>query len=134
MLSSLYREFPGLEAFKERLRRSAKTSGYVRTGFGRRVTVDRSKAYTRAPAAYGQGTARDVFLRGVLALPENVQQMIRIFVHDEVVLSVPKDRVEKVRQCVLDAFSSVTIPSADGVYVPVLADSAGPGWDWSECK
>ncbi len=134
MLSSLYSEFPGLEAFKERLRRSAKTSGYVRTGFGRRVAVDRSKAYTRAPAAYGQGTARDVFLRGVLALPENVQKMIRIFVHDEVVLSVPADRVEEVRQCVLDAFSSVALPSADGVHVPVLADSAGPGRDWSECK
>lgn len=134
MLASLYREFPGLEAFKERLRRSAEASGYVRTGFGRRVAVDRNKAYTRAPAAYGQGTARDVFLRGVLALPENVQQMIRIFVHDEVVLSVPADCVEKVRQCVLDAFSSVTIPSADGVNVPVLADSAGPGRDWSECK
>lgn len=134
MLSSLHLEFPRLESFKEQLRKGAETSGYVTTGFGRRVAVNRDKAYTRAPAAYGQGTARDVFLHGVLAMPEDVQRMIRIFVHDEVVLSVPKDRVEEVRQCVLDAFSSVALPSADGVHVPVLADSAGPGRDWSECK
>lgn len=134
LIAKMQAEFPRLEDFKQRLRKTAEAAGYVTTGFGRRVRVARDKAYTQAPAAYGQGTARDAFLEGVLALPKDIAAMIRIFVHDEVVLSVPADRVEEVRQCVLDAFSSVTLPSADGVNVPVLADSAGPGRDWSECK
>lgn len=53
-----------------------------------------------ALAAYGQGAARDFFLEGVLALPDDVAEMIRIFVHDEVVLSVPRDHAEDVKQAV----------------------------------
>ncbi len=133
-LDLLHREFPKLESFKERLRKSAKTRGWVSTGFGRRVAVVRDRTYTRAPAAYGQGTARDVFLEGVLNLPKEVLEMVRIFVHDEIVLSVPRERAEEIKQCVLEAFESVQLPAADGMSIPVLADAAGPGENWSECK
>ena len=133
-LDRLHREFPELESFKEHLRKSAETRGWVSTGFGRRVAVARDRAYTQAPAAYGQGTARDVFLEGVLNLPKEVLEMVRIFVHDEIVLSVPADEAEDIKQCVLEAFESVQLPSADGVDIPVLADAAGPGSNWSECK
>lgn len=40
-LDRLHREFPELESFKEHLRKSAKTRGWVSTGFGRRVAVAR---------------------------------------------------------------------------------------------
>lgn len=133
-LDCLHREFPKLESFKERLRKSAKTRGWVSTGFGRRVAVARDRAYTKAPAAYGQGTARDVFLEGVLNLPKEVLEMVRIFVHDEIVLSVPRERAGEIKQCVLEAFESVQLPAADGISIPVLADAAGPGENWSECK
>ena len=59
---------------------------------------------------------------------------MRIFVHDEIVLSVPKEEAESIKQCVLEAFESVELPAADGVVVPVLADAAGPGSNWAECK
>ncbi|MER0071684.1 DNA polymerase, partial [Corynebacterium sp. KPL2850] len=133
-LDCLHSEFPELETFKEHLRKSAKTRGWVSTGFGRRVAVARDRAYTKAPAAYGQGTARDVFLEGVLNLPKEVLEMVRIFVHDEIVLSVPRERAGEIKQCVLEAFESVQLPAADGISIPVLADAAGPGENWSECK
>ena len=98
------------------------------------MAVGRSTAYTQAPAAYGQGTARDVFLEGVLNLPQEVLEMIRIFVHDEVVLSVPRDRAEEIKQTVMAAFNAVTLPGKDGVEVPVLSDSAGPAETWAGCK
>lgn len=134
LLDTLHREFPRLEVFKERLREAASVTGYVTTGFGRRVSVARDRAYTAAPAGYGQGTARDAFLEGVMALPDDIADMIRIFVHDEVVLSVPASRAEEIKQLVVAAFESVTLPSADGVSVPVFADAAGPGASWAECK
>lgn len=133
MLDQLRSEFPALEDFKMRLRKLAELQGFITTGFGRKVAIDRSKAWTQAPAAFGQGSARDAFLEGVLALPAEIADMIRIFVHDEVVLSVPPERAEEIKQLVMDAFKSVQLPCANGVSVPVLADSAGPGANWSEC-
>lgn len=133
-LDRLHFEFPQLEYFKNHLRKHAEALGWVATGFGRRVAVDRAKAYTKAPAAYGQGTARDVFLEGVLNLPQEVLQMIRIFVHDEIVLSVPQDRAEEIKQTVMAAFNAVKLPGKDGVDVPVLSDSAGPAESWAGCK
>ena len=133
-LDRLHFEFPQLEAFKNHLRKHAEALGWVATGFGRRVAVDRAKAYTKAPAAYGQGTARDVFLEGVLNLPQEVLEMIRIFVHDEIVLSVPHDRAEGIKQTVMAAFNAVKLPGKDGVEVPVLSDSAGPAESWAGCK
>ncbi|RNE48858.1 hypothetical protein [Corynebacterium alimapuense] len=87
-----------------------------------------------ALAAYGQGAARDFFLEGVLALPDDVAEMIRIFVHDEVVLSVPRDHAEDVKQAVISAFESVQLPCVESISVPVLADSAGPEVTWAGCK
>ena len=133
-LDRLHFEFPVLERFKTHLRKHAEALGWVATGFGRRVTVGRDTAYTQAPAAYGQGTARDVFLEGVLNLPQEVLEMIRIFVHDEIVLSVPRDRAEEITQTVMAAFNAVTLPGKDGVDVPVLSDSAGPAESWAGCK
>ncbi|MFS0251069.1 DNA polymerase [Corynebacterium striatum] len=133
-LDRMHFEFPQLEYFKNRLRKHAEALGWVATGFGRRVAVGRSTAYTQAPAAYGQGTARDVFLEGVMNLPQEVLEMIRIFVHDEIVLSVPRDRAEEIKQTVMAAFNAVTLPGKDGVEVPVLSDSAGPAESWAGCK
>lgn len=133
-LDRLRFEFPTLEYFKNHLRKHAEALGWVATGFGRRVAVGRASAYTQGPAAYGQGTARDVFLEGVLNLPQEVLEMIRIFVHDEIVLSVPCDRAEEIKQTVMDAFNAVTLPGKDGVEVPVLSDFAGPAESWAGCK
>ena len=133
-IDRLHFEFPVLEHFKTHLRNHAKALGWVATGFGRRVAVGRDTAYTQAPAAYGQGTARDVFLEGVLNLPQEVLEMIRIFVHDEIVLSVPRDRVDEIKQTVMAAFNAVTLSGKDGVEVPVLSDSAGPAASWAGCK
>lgn len=133
-LESLRFEFPTLEHFKNHLREHAKALGWVATGFGRRVAITQGMSYTQAPAAYGQGTARDVFLEGVLKLPKEVLEMIRIFVHDEIVLSVPHDRAEGIKQTVMAAFNAVELPGKDGVAVPVLSDSAGPAESWAGCK
>ena len=133
-IDRLHFEFPVLEYFKTHLRKHAEALGWIATGFGRRVAVGRNTAYTQAPAAYGQGTARDVFLEGVLNLPQEVLQMIRIFVHDEIVLSVPRDRAEEIKQTVMAAFNAVTLSGKDGVEVPVLSDSAGPAESWAGCK
>ncbi|AIT60482.1 DNA polymerase [Corynebacterium doosanense] len=134
ILTDYDRAYPGLAAFKARLRAGAESGGYVTSGYGRRVAVPRDRAWTQAPAGYGQATARDAFLTGVLSLPDEVSAMVRIFVHDEVVLSVPGDRAEEIQAAVVATFESVTLPCAGGVVVPVLAEAAGPAETWAGCK
>lgn len=70
----------------------------------------------------------------MLALPDDIASMIRIFVHDEIVLSVPPERAEEIKEAVVATFESVHIPCAGGVSVPTLADAAGPADDWSDCR
>ena len=60
--------------------------------------------------------------------------MIRIFVHDEIALSVPPERAKEIKEAVVATFESVHIPCAGVVSVPTLADAAGPANDWSGCK
>lgn len=134
ILAAFHRDFYRLAEFKRDLEKNALLNECVRNGFGRPVGVDKRFAATKSVSSYGQSTARDVFLKGVLSLPRRVQDMVRIFVHDEIVLSVPKEEAESIKQCVLEAFESVELPAADGVVVPVLADAAGPGSNWAECK
>lgn len=147
ILAAFHRDFYQLAEFKRGLEKDAVRNECVRNGFGRLVGVARTDAGTKAAASYGQSTARDVFLKGVLSLPREVQDMIRIFVHDEIVLSVPTERAEEIKKLVLGAFESVELPKAgevstypvllpkaSEVSVPVLADAAGPGSDWSQCK
>lgn len=134
LLARLKAEFPVLEEFKDQLRTSAQANGFITTGFGRRVAVPKGREYTSAPAAFGQGTARDAFLNGVLMLPADIAAMIRIFVHDEIVLSVPVSRAEEIKSAVSTAFESTELPCTDGVVVPIFTDAGGPGSNWSECK
>lgn len=134
ILAAFHRDFYRLAEFKRGLEKDALLNERVRNGFGRPVGVDKRFVATKSVSSYGQSTARDVFLKGVLSLPRRVQDMVRIFVHDEIVLSVPKEEAESIKQCVLEAFESVELPAADGVVVPVLADAAGPGSNWAECK
>lgn len=133
LLQKMKLEFPLLEAFKVRLREHARARGFIKTGFGRIIAVNPHEAYTTAPAAYGQGTARDVFLQGVLELPEDVAAMIRIFVHDEIVLSVPRERATDVKKMVIETFEAVQLPCVNGVVVPVFAEGSEAGETWAQC-
>ena len=67
-------------------------------GFGRLMRVDPERAYTQAPALIGQGTARDLMAEGILRLPVEVVPMLRCFVHDELVFSVPRAELMRSRR------------------------------------
>jgi DNA polymerase-1 len=74
----------------------------------------------------GQGCARDIMMTGLLRLPKEILPMLRVLVHDEIVLSVPVDAVEDVRRTVIDALSF------EWHGVQVLAGSSEPGVNWAD--
>jgi DNA polymerase-1 len=88
---------------------------------------DPQRAHTQGPALMGQGAARDIMMRGMLALPPETLPMLRAQVHDEIVLSIPVDQVDEVSRAVVDALSF------EWKGVPILADRSPAGIDWSKC-
>ena len=139
LLDDIAQQYPKLHEFKQRLRTQATRHGYIETGFGRRLRVNKQNAYTQAPAAYGQGTARDILTEALIRMDLETVGRIKMFVHDEIVVSVPKDKADEYRNTVLQAmtfeFTPPTLLDASDsvVSVSVIADASNPGDNWTEC-
>ncbi len=131
-LTVLSAKFPGLAAWKAMVRDEARGQ-ILTTAFGRRVRVQPGREYTQAPAFLGQGTARDLMMEGLLRLPEWLVPRLRAVVHDELVFSVPVDRLDDARTQILDALQFSVRLSEDAAPVPVLAEAGDPGEDWADC-
>jgi DNA polymerase-1 len=118
--------FPRLEQWKREVREIAKSGELLDNGFGRLMRPDPVRAWTQAPALMGQGCARDLLMEGLLRLPPNILPMLRAQVHDEIVISAPKDAVEDVTAKVLEALQF------QWRGVPIVAEPQGPGRNWAD--
>lgn len=124
---SMREQFPRLVQWKEEMAEIAKSGELLDNGLGRKMRPDVGRAYTQGPALMGQGCARDLFMEGLLGLPDEVLPMLRGVVHDEVVLSVPSEDVDDVEKAVVDAMSfEWTPPGIPGARpISVIADAVG---------
>lgn len=103
-------------------------SGWIRdNGFGRSMRCDPLQAHTQGPALYGQSGTREIIMRGVRQMPLWVRQMLLMVVHDEVVLSVPRERYEEVAMIVQE---SLRVTWRDVFFD---CDVSNPGENWGEC-
>jgi P4 family phage/plasmid primase-like protien len=120
--------FPRLNQWKTEVRRQAEASELLDNGFGRKMRPDPVRAWTQAPALMGQGCARDIMMTGLMQLPREVLPMLRAQVHDEIVLSVPADAVEDVKDAVLEALNF------EWRGVPIVAEEPkNLGRNWADC-
>ncbi|RZI66052.1 MAG: DNA polymerase I [Variovorax sp.] len=134
-----FARYPGVKAYMDETRMSAKEKGYVETVFGRRLYLPeinspngprRGGAERAAINAPMQGTAADLIklsmvkVQDVLDAEKRATKMI-MQVHDELVFEVPEAEVEWVRSEIPKLMAGV----AD-LKVPLLAElGVGPNWD-----
>ncbi|WP_395348390.1 DNA polymerase I [Variovorax sp. UC122_21] len=134
-----FARYPGVKAYMDETKASAKEQGYVETVFGRRLYLPeinspngprRGGAERAAINAPMQGTAADLIklsmvkVQDVLDAERRGTKMI-MQVHDELVFEVPEAEVEWVRTEIPRIMASV----AD-LKVPLLAEiGVGPNWD-----
>jgi hypothetical protein len=95
--------FPRLVEWRVEVRALAKAGELLDNGFGRMMRPNPWQAHTQAPALMGQGCARDLLMEGLLRLQPELLPMVRLQVHDEVVLSVPVDQADEVERAVIAA-------------------------------
>ena len=144
-----FARYPGVANYMEATRQLARDKGYVETVFGRRLwlseirssNVGRRQAAERAAInAPMQGTAADLIKLAMIAVQRwldapkegssggeaHMKSQLIMQVHDELVLEVPEDELESVRQELPKLMADVAQLS-----VPLLAE-VGVGANWDE--
>lgn len=125
--TSMRERFPRLVEWQSEVRAIAESGAMLNNGFGRLMRADPQRAHTQAPALMGQGAARDLMMTGLLNLPAEILPMLRAQIHDEIVLSVPADRLDEIGQTVVNAFTF------EWNGVPIRAGMSKPGTTWAGC-
>ncbi|MDV6312097.1 DNA polymerase [Gordonia amicalis] len=125
-----------LALWRRRMRTEAQEQQVLTTAAGRRVRFTPGREWTQAPAFMGQSTARDLLAAGVLSMPEWLAARIRLIVHDEIVVSVPKDRVDDAARELVDSLQlrGKELRVVEGAPVVRLrAEASQPGENWAAC-
>ncbi len=135
-----FARYPGVAAYMERTRNTAREAGYVETVFGRRLWLPdirsgnqgrRQGAERAAINAPMQGTAADLIKLAMIAVQgwleqEKLATRLVMQVHDELVLEVPESELERVKANVPGLMTNVAT-----LDVPLVAEP-GVGNNWDE--
>lgn len=115
VLANLREAYPYLDYFKKMAVEEAETYGYVTNSWGRRMTVDRGREYTQAPALFGQSTTTEIMKDAVIALcrrGDYYARSLRAIIHDELLCEFQEDRIEEdikvVKECMEQTFDPET--------------------------
>jgi P4 family phage/plasmid primase-like protien len=131
-LAAFWRKFPILKNWQDAVRKQGEMGQPLDNGFGRKLRVNPERAYTQAPALVGCGCARDLMMEGILRLPVEIVPMLRMFVHDELIFSVPKADAPEIEQAILNALQFEWAPHEGMTPIRILADLGARGANWAQ--
>ena len=142
-IKKYFERFPGIRAYMDETKASAKKNGYVLTLFGRKChypEIAHSNASIRAfneRAAINarlQGTAADIIRRAMVRMDaalakKKLSAQMLLQVHDELVFEVPHDEVEVTLPVVKKVMEEAPMPALS-LAVPLAVDArAAHNWD-----
>ncbi|CAL1239110.1 DNA polymerase I [Candidatus Methylocalor cossyra] len=139
-IDTYFARYPGVKAFMDQSRETAKAKGYVETLYGRRLYIPeigsrnsqrRQYAERTAINAPMQGTAADIIKRAMIAVDRWIQESgapVRMImqVHDELVFEVAESFLDTAA-----AEIRALMASAGELAVPLLVE-VGVGGNWDE--
>ncbi len=144
-IKEYFERFPGIEDYLDRTKRQAREKGFVETLLGRRryfpIFQARSRANRQMVARSEreainhpiQGTAADVIKIAMIRLHKQLKEggykaRMILQIHDELLLEVPKEELDEVRDLVVE-----TMSSAFEMTVPLKVE-VSTGQNWLELK
>ncbi|MDO8299825.1 DNA polymerase I, partial [Lacisediminimonas sp.] len=139
-IDKYFMRFAGVKRFMDETRQAAKANGYVETVFGRRLWLPeinspngprRQGAERAAINAPMQGTAADLIKLSMIAVQDwleqsGMQTLLIMQVHDELVLEVPQQELDLMREKIPALMAGVA-----ALRVPLVAE-VGVGSNWDE--
>ncbi len=131
--------YPGVRDYMERTRAGARERGYVETVFGRRLYLPDIRSRDRNLQQYAersainapmQGTAADIIKRAMIRVhawlaDSGVPAHLVLQVHDELVLEVVADALDKVRKRLVE----IMCGAAELAVALKVDTGTGPNWD-----
>ncbi|MEM7331897.1 MAG: DNA polymerase I [Chloroflexota bacterium] len=143
-IKGYFEQFPGIRSYLDETKEQAKSQRYVETLLGRRrnfpvfggaMSGSNRQSWLRAEREAInhpiQGTAADIIKIAMLNLHEKLrpyQAKMLLQVHDELLLEVPEEELDDVRELMI-----TTMSSAYHLDVPLKVD-ASSGHNWLELK
>ncbi len=147
-LENYFAQYPGLSAWVESIKNSAKEKGYVETFFGRRrylpgfksaIPMLRAQAERFAVNAPIQGTQADIIKLAMVRADKLIEKKgwrdrvgLLLQVHDELVYEVDDELVEEVGTAIKDVMESA-LPKGSLGGVPIIAEMAR-GTNWGDMQ
>lgn len=121
VIKGFERSYPRVKELSDRLQYEASRNGCITTPTGRVLRVDPERPYAALNYMI-QSTSRDITCRGLIRMYEaGLLEYMRLPIHDEIVLSVPKPAVaEKAAELMALDFKHVHIGTDSDIY--------GPSW------
>ncbi|MFE0151348.1 DNA polymerase [Nonomuraea sp. NPDC059007] len=107
--------YPGVKRYSDQLQSEARRYGYITTMTGRRLYVDRKRAYSALNYDI-QSSSRDVLGRGLIRMDKKgLTPYLRLLIHDEVVASLPVEHAETgalmIARCMKATLGGVEVPT-----------------------
>lgn len=137
--ASMRGQFTRVMEWQNEVRDRASSGALLDNGFGRRLRCEPGREFTQAPAMMGQSTTRDLIAEGLLDLRRRAPEMLpmlRVIVHDEIVLSVPEKDAQECARVAQDCLSRLWAPAGASRPVRFTAGQGKPfvfGRTWNDC-
>ena len=143
-IETYFEQYPGIKSYMESTKEYARKFGFVKTLFGRKCFIPRIndknpmiRAYSERQAINAplQGAAADILKRAmrklyILLQKFNFKSSMILQVHDELVLEIPEEELEKIVPLIKDLMISAPEPYYF-MKVPLDVD-VGIGDNWDE--
>ena len=135
-------QYSGIKSFMDNITESAKEKGYVETLYNRRRYIPELKSNNYMVRQFGaraamntpiQGTAADIMKIAMINVYKEIkarklQAKIVLQVHDEMMLEVPTNEAEEIKQIVKEQMQS-----AAKLQIPLIAQISEAN-NWYDCK
>lgn len=101
--------------------------GWVRNLWGRRMPVERGRAFTQSPGLLGQSTTREIICDGMLRIAAHNLEWVRFIkvpVHDEVIFEIPVELLDEV----VSMLPSLMETTVNGIDFPIQVGKPSQTW------
>lgn len=141
-VDSMNAAYPMVTKWQERVTREGE-SGFVTNDWGRRMVIDtywdakskkeRSRAYTQAPAMYGQSGTRELMVDALIRMARRDIRLVTWVVaqvHDALVFDIPEEHLDWATDAVKECMETTFQPKVGGQPVLFEVSVGNPADDW----
>lgn len=128
-VDGMNKAFKGVVRWQDACVRFASERGWIDNPWGRKMPVDRDRVYTQAPALRGQSWTTELITDALMKMPIWLLRCVKITIHDAILFSVPKARLEEAKALIKKCMESVHHPEGgQRIEFPVSFGPVGRNW------